>query len=115
MCGAISAATTAPIAAPSTRTMSRDLAKAGAMLPLRRLCDHPQAEHACGRAGGEPAYVVARVVHRDHTLLVEPLVDLLHALLHRLRVERLSERPHGHRGNEALHHPVRRFYRFHTP
>src|SRR5207253_10964555 len=87
-CGAISAATAAPIAAPSTRTMSRDLAKAGAMLPLRRLRDHPNAEHACGRAGGEPAYVAARVVHGDHALFVEPFVDLLHALLHPLRAER---------------------------
>src|SRR5205085_2439863 len=102
MCGAISAATAAPTAAPSTRTIRRDLAKAGAMLPLRRLGDHPQPDHARGRAGGEPVPVVASVVHGDDALFVNALVDFPETLLHGLRVERLPDRPDGDRGHEAF-------------
>src|SRR5437588_10129773 len=114
MCGASSAAMRAPAAAPSVRTMRRDLAKAGAMLPLRRLGDHPQADRARGRAGGEPVRVVPGVVHGHDALAVDLLVDLGQLLLHRPRVEGLPDRPHRHGGNEAFDERVRWLDWFHA-
>src|SRR6266545_6551457 len=90
MCGATSAAAAAPIAAPSTRTLRRDLASTGGIvraLLLRRLRHQPQPDHERRGAGGHPAAVVAGVADRFPARLVEALVDARQPAAHRLRVE----------------------------